>query len=156
MLQRVFKMRILYSSILLILIYLVTNCNSNPRSKKYPIDCIISFHYYKTDAVGPESLINILSVKDINLLEILLKNPRRLTLEFKGGIYDLDSLYFPHPLIEIYNFKDSSLIFEQDVFGLRGYSDIFIDSIIERTKKEISIEIFDTMTARRWIIPNCK
>ena len=149
-------MRILCSCIFLLLAYLVTNCNSNQRSRKYPIDCIINFNYYKTDAVGPESLVSILSVKDLNLLEVLIKNPRRLTLEYKGGIYDIDSLYFPPPLIEIYDFKDSSLIFEQDVFGLRGYSDLFIDSIMERTKKEISIEVIDTLTTKKWIIPNCK
>lgn len=149
-------MRIIYSVIFSLLSILVTNCNSNQRNRIHPNDCIISFNYYKSDAVGPEGLVSILSVKDTNLLQVLIENPRRLTLKYKGGIYDIDSLYFPHPLIEIYNFKDSSLILQQDVFGLRGYQDLFIDSIMERTKKEISIEMIDTISTRKWIITNCK
>ena len=149
-------MRSLYTFIFLILAYLITNCNSNQRSKQYPKDCIISFNYYRSDAVGPESLVSILTIKNKDLLEILINNPKRLFFKYNGGIYSIDSLYFPRPLIEIYDFKDSSLIFEQDVFGLRGYPELFIDSVVQQTKKEIAIEVTDSLTNKKWTIAKCK
>jgi len=145
-----------YLYIILLFICLFASCNSNQKSKQNQTDSIISFDYHKSNAVGPESLVSILSIKNKKLIESLMKNPQRLSIEYIGGIYNIDSLYFPRPLFEIYDFKDSSLIFEQDVFCLKGYSDTFIDSIMQKTREEISINFVDTLTNEKWIITRGK
>jgi len=149
-------MRCLFPLLTIFMATSIISCNSNLSRKQALEDCIVDFNYYKTEAVGPENMASILYIKNKDLLEILINNPRELLYTYRGGIYDIDSLYFPPPLIEIYSFKDSSLIFEQDVFGLRGYSNKFIDSIMTITKEQISIEFTDTLTTKKWIITRCR
>jgi len=145
-----------YYHIVLLLICLFFSCNFNQKSKQNPTDFIISFDYHKSIAVGPESLISILSIKNKKLIERLMKNPQRLSIKYIGGIYNIDTLYFPRPLFEIYDFKDSSFIFEQDVFCLKVYSTTLIDSLIEKTRMEMSINFVDTLTHEKWIITRRK
>lgn len=149
-------MKFLFSLLSILIAISITSCNSNASSKDALEDCIVDFNYYKTEAVGPENIASILNIKNKDLLEILINNPRKLLFTYRGGIYNIDSLYFPPPLIEVYSFKDSSLIFEQDVFGLRKYSNRFIDSIMTITKDEISIEFTDTLTTKKWIVTSCR
>ena len=86
----------------------------------------------------------------------MVENPKRLKFIYSGGVYSIDSLHFPSPFIDIYDHSDSTLVFGQGVFGLRGYSDSFIDSVMQKTREEISINVLDTLTKEKWIIKRCK
>lgn len=138
-----------------LLLSFIFSCNLVTEKAKKG-DCIINFEYFKHDDVGPESLVSIVQIQNNELKEILLRNPRVLVYNYVGGIYDIDSLYFPKPQIEIYNHKDSSLIFDQSVFKLRLYSKEFIDSIMKLTKTKISIEVTDTISKKKWTLGVCK
>jgi len=139
------------------LLSFVLSCNIMTQNKKPNAgDCIISFEYFHHNDVGPESLVSIVQIQNSDLKNVILRNPRLLSYHYIGGIYNIDTLYFPKPQIEIYNHKDSSLIFDQSVFELRLYSKEFIDSLMELTKKEILIEITDTLSKKKWTICVCK
>jgi hypothetical protein len=135
------------------LIILFTSCIN--RDNKAKDICILDFKYEKHKAVGPEGLVSIIRVDDRDLRKIILSS-KRLVINYSGGIYEIDSLYFPPPIINIYNKKDSTLVFGQGVFGLRQYPELFIDSVIRKTKSEVVIEIIDTITTKKWIIARCK
>lgn len=135
------------------LIVLFTSCTI--RDNKVKNLCVLDFKYEKHEAVGPEGLVSIIRVDDRNLRDILLSS-NRLVFNYTGGIYNIDSLYFPSPIINIYNKKDSTLVFGQGVFGLRQYPELFIDSVIQKTKSEVVIEIIDTIATRKWILARCK
>jgi hypothetical protein len=117
---------------------------------------ILNVKFEKTKAVGPDGLICIVRIKDKALKKRMIENPGQFKLIYSGGVYSIDSLNFPTPFIDIYDHSDSTLVFGQAVFGLRGYSDSFIDSIMQITRKEISINVADTLTKEKWIITKCK
>ena len=144
-------MRQIYFIGFLSLIVLLTSCINN-TAKNF---CILEFKYEKHEAVGPEGLISIAQVDDKELRNILISS-NQLVFKYYGGIYDIDSLYFPSPIVDIYDNKDSILVFAQGVFGLRQYPAVFIDSIIQETKKEIVIEIIDTLGNKKWTLARCK
>ena len=146
-------MKEIFLTSFLSLIILFTSCINRDNKVKNP--CILDFKYEKHQAVGPEGLVSIIRVDDRNLRNMLLSS-NRLVFKYSGGIYDIDSLYFPSPIINIYNKKDSILVFGQGVFGLRGYPELFIDSIIQKTKREVVIEIVDTIGIRKWILARCR
>lgn len=147
------------SNILFVLLiaYLVASCNSNTSNNSSTTCCIDSFYYYfDRKVIGPQGFRSILTIVDRDLRGLLITSPRRLTYNFQGGIYAIDSLYFPNPLIDIWDFKDSSIVFDQDVFVLSGYSDLFVDSIMKKTSHDISIIIIDTLTKKKWLCFKCK
>lgn len=115
---------------------------------------ILNVKFEKTNAVGPDGLICIVRIEDYALKKRLVENQEQLKLIYSGGIYSIDSLYFPSPFIDIYDHSDSTLVFGQGV--LLKYSDSFIDSMMQRTRKEISISVLDTLTKEKWIITRCK
>lgn len=133
-------------------IVLFTSCNSDDKVKN---TCVLDFKYEKHEAVGPEGLVSIIRVDDRSLRNLLLSS-NRLVFNYSGGIYDIDSLYFPSPMVNIYNTTDSTLVFGQGVYGLRQYPEVFIDSVIQITKRELIIEVIDTMNNKKWAIANCK
>lgn len=135
------------------MIVLFTSCTI--RDNKTKNLCIIDFKYERHEAVGPEGLVSIIRVDNRNLRNIFLFS-NRLVFNYSGGIYNIDSLYFPPPIISIYNKKDSTLVFGQGVFELRQYPELFIDSIMQKTKREVVIEIIDTISNRKWILSRCK
>ncbi|MEN6501954.1 MAG: hypothetical protein ABFC55_06220 [Tenuifilaceae bacterium] len=145
-------MRAIYLTISLSLIVAFSFCIRNDKVKN---TCILDFKYEKHDAVGPEGLVSIIRVDDRSLRDIFLSSDR-LVFKYSGGIYEVDSLYFPSPMVNIYNTKDSTLVFGQGVFGLRQYPELFIDSIIQKTKKELVIEIIDSLNNKKWTIARCK
>jgi hypothetical protein len=111
--------------------------------------------YEKNEAVGPEGLVSIIQVDDKELRKILLSS-KRLVFKYYGGIYEIDSLYFPPPINNIFEKKDSTIVFGQGVYGLRQYPEVFIDSVIQITKRELIIEVIDTLNNKKWTIANCK
>lgn len=136
---------------------ILSSCNIlTQKTKNKSGDCIKSFEYFHHTGVGPESLVSIVQIQDNELKNIIIRNPRLFSYQYMGGIYNIDTLYFPKPQIEIYNYKDSSLIFDQSVFGLRLYSKEFTDSIMKLTKEEIKIVIMDTLSKKIWTISACK
>jgi hypothetical protein len=140
----------------MVLMLLNTSC-INHSGKNHTINqCLLDFRYDKHNAVGPEGLASIVQINDKDFREILLFNSNRLTFKYYGGIYNIDSLYFPPPIIDIYDKKDSTIVFGQGVFRLRQYPELFMDSVIQQTKKEISIEVTDTLTNKKWTIAKCK
>lgn len=140
-----------------LLLIILLSCNIiTQKTKNKSGDCIKSFEYFHHTGVGPESLVSIVRIQNSELKNVILRNPRLLSYHYVGGIYNIDTLYFPKPQIEIYNHKDSSLIFDQSVFELRLYSKEFIDSMMQLTKKEILIEITDTLSKKKWTISACK
>lgn len=145
-------MRAIYLTISLSLIVAFSFCIRNDKVKN---TCILDFKYEKHDAVGPEGLVSIIRVDDRSLRDIFLSSDR-LVFKYSGGIYEVDFLYFPSPMVNIYNTKDSTLVFGQGVFGLRQYPELFIDSIIQKTKKELVIEIIDSLNNKKWTIARCK
>lgn len=140
----------------ILLVSFLTYCTNNPSRKVDINQCILSFTFKKNDAVGPEGLVSIVRINDSTFRKMLLENPQRLNFEFYGGIYNIDSLHFPSPMIDVYNLKGNTIIFEQGIFGLRRYSDSFIDSVMQKTGEEISINVLDTLTKEKWIITRCK
>lgn len=140
---------------LLILLNFISSCSIRTNKNAKIGDCISSFEYFNHDAVGPESLVSIVQINDSYLKEILSRNPRLLVYKYTGGIYNIDTLYFPRPQIEINNYKDSSFIFDQSVFELRQYPKSFIDSIMKLTERSISIEIIDTLSNKKWNLKTC-
>lgn len=145
-------MRAIYLIISLSLIVVFSFCTRNDKVKN---TCILDFKYEKHDAVGPEGLVSIIRVNNKVLRDTLLSSSR-LIFNYSGGIYDIDSLYIPSPMVNIYNNKDSTLVFGQGVFGLRQYPEVFIDSIMRITKRELIIEVIDTLNNKKWTIANCK
>lgn len=145
-------MRAIYLISFLSSILIFPYCN---RDDKVKDTCVLDLKYENHDAVGPEGLVSIIRVDDRNLRNIFLSSDR-LVFNYSGGIYDIDSLYFPSPMVNIYNTKDSTLVFGQGVFGLRQYPELFIDSVIQKIKREVVIEIIDTITTRKWILARCK
>lgn len=146
-------MREIFLISFLSLIVLLTSCIN--RDNKVKDLCVLDFKYEKHEAVGPEGLVSIIRVDDRDVRNIILSS-NRLVFNYSGGIYDIDSLYFPSPMVNIYNTKDSTLVFGQGVFGLRQYPELFIDSVIQKIKREVVIEIIDTITTRKWILARCK
>jgi hypothetical protein len=140
-----------------LLFFIFSSCNIMTQKRKNKSgDCIKSFEYFHHTGVGPESLVSIVQIQDNELKNVIIKNPRLFSYQYMGGIYNIDTLFFPKPQIEIYNYRDSSLIFDQSVFELRLYSKEFIDSIMKLTKKEIIIVIMDTLSKKRWTISACR
>ena len=130
-------MKRIFLTNIIILILISTSCLNNSGNKIETNQCLLDFMYEKHNAVGPEGLISIVRLNDKEFRKILLHNSNRLVFKYYGGIYNIDSLYFPSPIINVYDNKDSTLVFGQGVFGLRQYPELFIDSVIQKTKKEI-------------------
>jgi hypothetical protein len=140
-----------------LLLIILLSCNIiTQKAKNKSGDCIKSFEYFHHTGVGPESLVSIVQIQDKELKNVIIRNPRLFSYQYLGGIYNIDTLFFPKPQIEIYNYKDSSLIFDQSVFELRLYSKEFIDSMMKLTKEEIKIVITDTLSKKIWTVSACK
>jgi len=146
-------MRVISFFYFLSLLMLFTSCAN--RDNKVKNLCILDFMYEKNEAVGPEGLVSIIQVDDKELRKILLSS-KRLVFKYYGGIYEIDSLYFPPPINNIFEKKDSTIVFGQGVYGLRQYPEVFIDSVIQITKRELIIEVIDTLNNKKWTIANCK
>jgi len=146
---------------LAVVLFFVTvnlSCNIGANKSTNENQCILEFKYYHTDAVGPDGLVCFVNVCDTVLKKALLKNfGNGLKYKYNGCIYNIDSLYFPRPYVDIKDIKnDQILVFEQAVFCLRGYSKSFLDSIVSKTEQEISIEIIDTLNNKTWKIYKCR
>lgn len=124
------------------------------QDDKYP--CIIDFWFDISYAPGPDGLISVVLIKDSDLRNKLLSSipPAHLLFKYHGTIYNIDSLRFTSPYRGI-DINDSTVVFWQSVVGLYEYSYSFMDSIVGITKKELVIEITDTLSGEKWIIPNC-
>lgn len=144
-------MKKIYLISLLGSIIIFSTCNREVEVKNA---CVLDFKYEKHEAVGPEGLISIIRVDDRTLRNTLLDSDY-LVFNYKGGIYDIDSLYFPSPMVYVYNEMDSTLVFGQGVFGLRHFTESFIDSVIQKTKNELVIDIIDSINNKKWTITNC-
>lgn len=134
---------------------MLSSCFSIPGKKQRSLQCIKTFTYKKQEAVGPESLGGIIITNDNELRKLLLNKPPHYIFHFSGGIYDIDSIYFPPPYVDIYDVKDTSIFFVQNVFGLRQISTKTLDSLINQTEKNIHIEIQDTITDKKWVLVKC-
>ena len=150
------KMIFRYIVIIFSIIAIVT-CRNNSKIESINDLYIVEYKYERTDAVGPEGLVCFIKIPDKYLREKLLQNYRNnLVFKYSGGIYDIDSLYFPRPFIDIFSIHDSTMVFSQAVYGFRRYSSTFMDSIISKTKSELIIEIADTITKDIWTITKRK
>jgi len=127
--------------------FIIVNCGRTEK-KSY----ISDFRYEKHDAVGPEGLVCFVKVHDQNLKSVLLQANNHLTFKYSGGIYNIDTLYFPSPIVNILSVHDSTLVLGQGVFGLRRYTDSFLDSIVLMTKKGMTLEIRDTLKNETWTL----
>jgi hypothetical protein len=127
---------------------------THPLKKKHQIDFHIEeFKYRRTEAVGPEGLVCFITINDKSLRNRLLQNyHNHLIFKYSGGIYDIDTLYFPRPFIDVFSAYDSTLVFDQAVHELRSYPINFMDSIMRETQNNVMIEIKDTITNQEWTL----
>ncbi len=139
--------------VFILFISLSTGCLC-PNKRMDKSQGILNVTFERAKAVAPDGLICIVRIKDKALKKRMVENQERLKLIYSGGIYSIDSLYFPSPFIDIYDHSDSTLVFGQGVF--LKYSDSFIDSIMQITRKEISINVVDTLTKENWLITRSK
>jgi hypothetical protein len=145
--------RILNITIASFILIVLNSCYSRSKEKSSQNFQILEFKYERHDAVGPEGLLCFVRIESKDLRNVLLKNfDNHLIFKYSGGIYDIDTLYFPKPYIDVISVFDSTLIFGQSVFGLRRFPESKIYSIILRTKKEISIKIIDTVNNNIWTL----
>jgi hypothetical protein len=137
-------------------IALFISCANNAENKlKEP--CVLDIWYRRRDTPGPNGLMSIVLINDRDLRNMLLsiKPPLHLSFKYSGSIYNIDSLSFITPVFNIRNINDSIIGLGQGVWGLGQYTDSFLDSIVEQTKRDIVIEITDTIGGKKWTIPNC-
>ena len=123
--------------------------NKKPITEEYQIT---NFKYYKHNAVGPEGLVCFAIIPDQEFRSVLL-NPYKsnsLIFKYSGGIYNIDTLYFPPPIIDVISPYDSTIVLGQGVFGLRRYPAYVVDSLILLTQQELIIDITDTIRDKKW------
>jgi len=142
--------------IFIVLCFLFGSCTSTPVNKHTSFQCIKSFVYTKQHAVGPETLVGVIATNDNELRRLLLNKPSHFVFNISGGIYNVDSIYFPLPYVDIYDIRDTSIFFVQDIFGLRQIPANTLDSLIRRTEMDIHVEILDTITNKKWVIMKCR
>lgn len=138
-----------------IAILLFASCANNTNYKsKAP--CVIDFWYDKNEAIVAKGMVSVILTEDREFRNMLLtpQLPTHLKFEYHGGIYNIDTLYFPPPIENIIRINDSIILLGQNL-SLEQYLEAFMDSIVEQTKRELVIEITNTISGKKWVIPSC-
>ena len=145
---------------IIITVILFTSCINSINKSNVQELCLIDFYFERRElgSPGPDGLICAIAITDKDVRKLLLSTvpPANLKFNYFGGIYNIDSLRFPSPAYNINDINDSTIVFVQGVIGLRAYyPELFLDSIMDATKKELVIEIIDTLNGQKWLFPNC-
>lgn len=130
-------------------------CNPQVKSVKEGNYCVGDIWYKIAETANPDKVFCTIDVPDSTLFYHFINNEERLRITFFGAIYNVDSFKVIHHLMGAYNL-DNTIVIGQTITSLMKYEKQFLDSLIQKTQRELRIEILDTLTRQKWEFTKCK